>query len=113
MIRLLKAPAVGHQLLYHLPVHKGLPAEKIHLQIHSVPGILYQKVQSLFPHLKTHKGTSSVIFPFLCKTVFTGQVAVMGNVETQGLHHRLPLFKVYDIIFVDIRRIEHSFFLKL
>ena len=42
---LIKAPAVSHQLLYHLPVHGRLAPEKIHLQIDSVSGICHQKIQ--------------------------------------------------------------------
>ena len=109
---LFKTPAVLHQVLYHLPVHQGLTAEEIHLQIHAVSGIGNQKIQCLFPYFKAHKSTSSMIFSLFCKAVFTCQVAVVGNVETKCFYHRLTLFKICDIVFIDVLRAQKSFFLQ-
>ena len=41
---LFPAPCVGDQVLDRLPVHQRLPAEKVHLQIPTAPGMLDQEV---------------------------------------------------------------------
>ena len=102
MIGLLQAPAVGYQVFYHLPVHQRLAAEEIHLKIHPAAGIGNQKIQGLFPHFKAHQGASAVIFPFLRKAVAAGKVAVMGNMQAQGLDHGLTFFKIHHEIMVNV-----------
>ena len=68
-VLLLDASGIGHQLLHHLPVHKGLSAEEIHFQISPVSGMLDQKIDGPLPHLKGHKGPVSVILALACKAV--------------------------------------------
>ena len=109
---LFKASAVFHKVLYHLPVHQRLTAKEIHLKIHAVSGICNQKIQCLFPYLKAHKSPSSVIFPFLRKAVFACQIAVVGNMETKCFYHRLTLFKIYDVVFIDVLGSQKAFFLQ-
>ena len=43
-----------------------------------------------------------MILSLLRKAVAAGQVAVVGNMETEGLYHRLSLLKVHDKVFIDI-----------
>ena len=102
MVRLLQRSAVSYQLLHHLPVHEGLPAKEIHLQIDTVPGIFHQKIQRLPAHLKTHQRPSAVVFALPCKAVFTGQITVVGNVQAERFHHGLPLRKRIYIVFVNV-----------
>ena len=103
-----QAPAVRHQLLHHLPVHQGLASEEVHLQVHPVPGICHQEVQRLFAHLQAHQRPPAMVLPLLCEAVLAGQVAVVCDVEAEGLHHRLPFLEVKDIILVDVRREQLS-----
>ena len=103
VVLLLQASAVGHQVLYHLPVHQGLSPEKVHFQVHPVPGTGHQKIQGLFSYLKRHQGTPSVIFPLFRKAVPAGQITVMGDMKAQRLYHSLSLFKIIYIIFVNVR----------
>ena len=43
-----------------------------------------------------------MVLAFLCKTILTGQIAVVGNMKAQGLYHGLAFLKVYHIILIDI-----------
>ena len=95
-MKLLLLPPVSYQVFYHLPVHQRLPAEEIHLQVPTVPGVGDQEIQRLFPHFKAHQRPSSMVLSFFRETVAAGQVAVVGNVETESLHHRLALFDLID-----------------
>ena len=104
VVRLLQAASIGHQVLYHLPVHQGLTPEEIHLQIYPAAGVGHQEIQRLFPHLKRHQCPSSVVLPFLREAIPAGQIAVMGDMQTQGFHHSLSVLKVKHVILVDIRR---------
>ncbi len=49
-----------------------------------------------------------MILAFLRETVFTGKITVVGDMQTERLHHSLSVFEIKDIIFVDILRIELS-----
>ena len=102
MAGFLLGTAVFHQPLYHIPVHQGLTAKEIHLQVFPVAGIGNEEVQRLLSHLVAHEGAAAMVLAFLCKAVTAGQIAVMGNVQAQRLHNRLPLFKVYHKIPVNI-----------
>ena len=106
--------AICYQVFYNLPVHKRLAAEKVNLQI--VPGarIGDKEIQCLLAHLKRHKGTSSVIFPFFCKAVAAGKITVMCNVQAEGFHHCLTvLCKCINGILVYILCEKHAFFPQL
>ena len=100
---LFQTSAIGHQILYHLPVHQGLSPKEIHLQVDPVPGMLHQKIQGLFPHVKAHQRPSPMVLSLSCKAIPAGQVTVVGDVEAECLHHCLALFKVKNIILIDIR----------
>ena len=104
MVRLLQAPAVGHKVLHHLPVHQGLPSEEIHLQVHPVSRGSHQEIQRLLSHLIAHDGAPSVIFSLFREAVPAGQVAVMGHVQAQRLHHRLTVLKISYVFLVNILR---------
>ena len=65
----LQGPGIGHQILHHLPVHQGLAAEEIHLQIPSVTGVGHQEVQGLLADLKGHEGPLPLVFALACKAV--------------------------------------------
>ena len=86
---LLLLSAVSHQVFHHLPVHQRLTAEKVHLQISSVAGIGNQEIQRLLAYLKTHQRSAAMVLAFLRKAVFTGQITVMGNVQTERLDNGL------------------------
>ena len=105
-MRLLQGTAVGHQLLHHIPVHQRLSAEEIHLQVNPVSGVGHQEIQGLLSHLVGHKGSSSVVLALLGEAVLAGQVAVVGNVEAERLHHRFSLLKINYIVLVDVCRKE-------
>ncbi len=104
MERLLERPAVSYQLLYHLPVHKRLPTEEIHLQIHPAAGIFHKEVKCLLSHFQTHQSPPAVVFSLPRKTVFTGQIAVVGDMQAERFHNRLPVFKSVYVILVDVLR---------
>ena len=102
MVGFLLGTAVFHQPFYHIPVHQGLAAKEVHLQVLPVSGVGNQEVQGLLPHLIAHEGAAPMVLAFLCKAITAGQIAVMGNVQAQRLYHRLPLLKVYHKIPVNI-----------
>ena len=54
-----------------------------------------------------------MILSLLCKAVFAGKIAVMGNMKAQRLYHGLSLFEIKNIIFINIRCIKLSHFLQL
>ncbi len=60
---------VGHQILYHLPVHQRLAAEEVHLQI--VPGarVIHEKVQRLLAHLIAHHRPLPMVVALTCEAV--------------------------------------------
>jgi len=43
-----------------------------------------------------------MVLAFLCKAVAAGQVAVMGNMQAQGLDHGLTFFKIHHEIMVNV-----------
>ena len=49
-----------------------------------------------------------MIFSLFRKTVFTGQITVMGNMKTKCFYYCLPLFKIKNVIFINIRRKQLS-----
>ena len=107
VMKLLLLPSIGDQILHHLPVHKRLPAEEIHFQILPAAGAGNQKIKRLSPHLITHQGAASMVFSFLRKAVPACQIAVVGNVQTERLYHRLfRLHNIFYIPFIDIFRIQ-------
>ena len=110
MVGLLQGSAVSHQVFYHLPVKERLPAKEIHFQIHPVSRVLHQKVQGFLAHIQTHQRSLSVILAFPRKTIFAGQVTIMGNMQTKRLHHRLSVLKTVKILFINIFGEKHPFF---
>ena len=94
-ICLFKLPAIGYQLLYDFPVHKGFAAEKIHFQMSSRSGIGHKKVQGFFSGLVTHQSTSSVILTLFREAVAAGQVAVMRHMQAQGFHNSRSFRKYF------------------
>jgi hypothetical protein len=43
-----------------------------------------------------------VILPFLRKTVFTCQIAVVGNVQAECLYHGRALLEINDMILINV-----------
>ena len=109
VVDLLLLPAVSYQVLHDLPVHQRLAAEEIHFQVPALSGILDQEIQRFLSHLIGHKRPASVVFAFFREAVFTRQVAVVGDVETERLHHRLPLLHFVNIVFIYVPREQTSF----
>ena len=52
---LFHASCVGNEPFYHVPVHKRLAAEEIHLQVPAASGVGDQEVQGLTAHLEGHQ----------------------------------------------------------
>ena len=110
VVKLLLLTSISNQIFYYLPVHQRLTTEEIHFQISSVAGIGNQKIQRFLPYFVAHKGTAAMIFAFFCKAVATGQVTVMGNVQTQCFDNRLlGSHNIVNVIFVNIFCIQLSF----
>ena len=101
---LLLLPAVLHQVFHNLPVHQRFASKKIHFQISPISGIRNQEIKRLFPHLKTHKRPSAVIFSLFRKAIAACQVAVMGNMQAKRFHHCRTVRKIFDSILIDILR---------
>ena len=111
IMKLLLLSSVCNQVFDNLPVHQRLATEEIHFQIVSASGIGNQEIQCLLTYLVAHKSTTSMILAFFCKAVTTGQITIMGNVQTQCLNYRLLcLHNIVDIIFINILCIEFSGF---
>ena len=92
MFLLLNGAGIGHQVLHHLEVHQRLTAEEVHLQVAAAAGVLHKEIQRTLTHLKAHDGTLTVILALTCKAVGAVEVAGMGHMEAQGLHHTRRLF---------------------
>ena len=103
MIRLLQASSILDKILNHLPVHQRLPAEEVHLQIHTVTGVGNKKIQCLLSDFKAHQCPSSMIFALFCKTVTAGEVTVMCNMKAECFHNCLTLLKIKNIILINVR----------
>ena len=86
-VRLLLGAGVGHQILYHLPIHERLSTKEVHLQVPPGAGVGNEEIQSLLPHLKGHEGTVSMVLPLTGEAIGAVQVAGVGHMEAQGLHH--------------------------
>ena len=84
---LLDAPGIGHQILHHLEVHQRFSAEEVHLQVFPGAGIFHQEIQRPLANLKGHHCPLPVVFALAGKTVRTVQIAGMGHMKAQGLHH--------------------------
>ena len=84
---LLDGPGVGHQALHHVEVHQRLAAEEVHLQVAPGAGIFDQEIQRPLAHLEAHHGPLAVILALAGEAVGAVQVAGVGHVQAQGLHH--------------------------
>ena len=51
-----------------------------------------------------------MVFAFLCETIPTGKITIMGNVQAQRLHHRLTVPEFTYILLVDVICIQHTCF---
>ena len=112
-MKLLLLPAIGYQILYHLPVHQRLASEEVHLQIPAASRIRNQEVQRLLSYLVGHQCSASVVFALLRKAVAAGQITVMGNMQAQSLHYGRTLLEINDLVLVCIFCKEDALFFKL
>ena len=87
VVGLLLGAGIGNQLLYHLPVHQRLSAEEVHLQIGAAAGVFNEEVQGPLANFKAHQGPFPVILALAGKAVGTVEVAGVGHMEAQSLHH--------------------------
>ena len=94
--------SVSHQILYHLPVHKRLSAEKVYLEVSAVPGICNQKVKRFLSHIISHERPPPMILSLFGKAVFTGKVAVMGNMQAHSLYHGFSVLHALSQAFVAV-----------
>ena len=98
IVKLFLFSSIGDQVFDHLPVHQRLSAKKIHFQIPAASGIGNQKIQRSFSHFITHQRPAAMIFSFFRKTVAAGKIAVMGDMQTKRLHHRL--LRVRNLLYI-------------
>ncbi len=110
IVNFLLLSSICYQLLYHLKIHQRFTAEKVHFQVPAVSGIFNQKIKGSFSHFIRHDCSSSVVFPFLRKAITAGQVAVMGNMQTQGFYHRGTILKLPHVILIFVFRKQLLFF---
>ena len=103
--------SVCHQVFDNLPVHQRLSSEEIHFQVLSGSGIGDQEIKSFLTHFKRHQCSSSMIFSLFGKTVSTGQITIMGNVQAQSLYYCLSILcKFINNVFVYISGKQHTLF---
>ena len=114
IMKLFLLSSVCNQVFDYLPVHQRFPSKEIHLQILSGTGICNQKIQCFLSNFEGHQCTSSVILSFFSKTISTGQITVMCNVQAQCFNYGLSILcKFLYYIFVCISGEKHSLFFKL
>ena len=103
--------SVSYQVFDNLPVHQRLSSEEIHFQVLSGSGIGDQEIKSFLSYFKGHQCSSSVILSFFGKTVSTGQITIMGNVQAQCLYYCLSILcKFINNVFVYISGKQHTLF---
>jgi hypothetical protein len=62
-----------------------------------IPNAPGEKSIARFPVLKRHQGTSSIKSSRVPEAVFTGHVAVMGDMETHGFDYSPPSLPAYRL----------------
>ena len=102
VMNFLLLPAVGHQLLHHIPVHEGLAAEEVHLQVPAAAGVGDEEVQGLLAHLKAHEGTLALVLALACKAVLAGEVAGVGHMKAQRLDDGVARLEVKGQMLVGV-----------
>ena len=107
-MKLLLLTSIGHQVLDHLPVHQRLASEEVHLQIPAASGIGNEEIQGLLAHLVRHQRSAAMVLALLRKAVAAGQIAVMGDVQAQGLDYSRTLLEINDFILICIFRKEDA-----
>ena len=100
--------SISYQVFDYLPVHGWLTAKEIHLEISSGTGVGNQKIQSFFAHFKGHQRSAAMVFAFFRKAIATGQITVMGNMQTQGLDHCGSVCKMLNGFFINILGKQHA-----
>ena len=86
----LQGAGVGHRLLHRVHGHEGLAAEEVDLNVPALARLLHHPVDGLLGGLGVHgHPVAGAEVAGAGEAVPAAQVAVVGHVEAQGLHHRL------------------------
>ena len=102
VVLLLQRPGVLHGALYRVHGHQGLAAEEVHLDVPALAGLLHHPVDGLLGRFKVHgHAVAGAEVAGGGEAIAAAQVAVVGHVETQGLHHRLA-GQLHGLLRVDI-----------
>ena len=94
IMELLLFPAIGHQPLAHIPVQQGLTAKEVHFQIPAAGTVGNEIIQCLLAHFIGHDLTLAVVLSLAGKAVFARQVAIVGNMQANGLQYPLAAFEL-------------------
>ena len=87
-------PAIGHQPLAHIPVQQRLTAKEVHFQIPASGTVGNEIIQRLLAHIIGHDLTLAVVLSLAGKAVFARQIAVVGNMQANGLQYPLAAFEL-------------------
>ena len=69
--------------------HQRLPAEEVHLNVPPLAGLLHHPVDGPLGGIKVHgHAVAGAEVASRGKAVAAAQVAVVGDMQAQGLHHR-------------------------
>ena len=90
VVLLLQGPGILYSLLHGIHGHERLTAEEVHLDVAPLAGLGHHPVDGTLGGLKVHDLPASAEVAGGGKAVLTPQVAVVGHVQAQSLHHRLP-----------------------
>ena len=93
-MELLLLPTIGHQPLTHIPVQQRLAAKEVHFQIPAAGTVGNEIVQCLLAHFIGHDLTLAVVLSLAGKAVFARQVAIVGNMQANGLQYPLAAFEL-------------------
>ena len=94
IMELLLLPTIGHQPLAHIPVQQRLTAKEIPFQIPAAGTVGDQIIQRLLAHFIGHDLTLTVVLSLAGKAVFARQIAVVGNMQANGLQYPLAAFEL-------------------
>ena len=106
-IFLFLASCISNNLLHHFKIHQRFTAEEVQFQILPVCGMLQQEINCLFSGFQRHQLSALAEVTRRSKTIFTTQVAVMGNMQTHCLNRRSN--GTIRILFIIIFREENLF----
>ena len=72
-------------LLYHMPVHERFAAEEIQFAVFPGTAVGNQEIHAPPCHIKRHEHAPLAVTSLACEAVLAAEIAVMGNIQAQGL----------------------------